>query len=70
MKVEIIKARQRPRLSATGELVQWMEVDYMVGRHGPFTFTIPLDEYDKDTVIEKIKKEATDIKDLVSEFEV
>ena len=70
MEVEITKIRQRPRLSAAGELIEYMEADYMVGEHGPFTYSVRKDQFSKEKMKEAIRAEAEKIKDLVEKFEV
>ena len=70
MLVRIIKIRERPRIDATGELIYYKEIDYMVGDHGPFSVDMRKDEYTPEAARAKVEAEAAGIKDLASEFEV
>lgn len=70
MQIIIQRVRERPVFDVMGDLVPWMEIDFTIGRHGPFTIKMPKDEFTQEAAIEKIKKEYQHIIGLVSEFEV
>ena len=70
MLVQIIKAREKPKIDPTGTLVYYMDISYMVGDHGPFSVEMRKDQYTPEAAKAKVEKAAIGIKELASEFEV
>ena len=60
MEVKIIKIQELSIFTAAGILKAQIQISFNVGEHGPFTATIPKEEFDNTRAtreIEKIKRE-------------
>jgi len=64
LETKVLRIRPTPLLTPLGEVERRTTVEYMVGEHGPFSFTLPDAEFTAARVKTEMDKKAAEIRQL------
>lgn len=66
LQTHIVQVREDPLLNRVGGVTARYRISYLIGEHGPYTITMPVEGFTADKAKAEIEKAAAPIRALLS----